>query len=81
VIDRDYNAALNLASLANSHSEGVNGPGLPVELTSKGVTMKQETRMSTASRETSAPMLTYARERFVYPICTWAVWNTTHEPK
>jgi putative transposase len=37
VIDRDYNAALNLASLANSHSEGVNGPGLPVELTSKKV--------------------------------------------
>ncbi len=46
--------------------------------------MKQETRMSTASRETSAPMLTYARGRFgavsrnaqaaqVYPICTWAV--------
>lgn len=29
--------ALNLASLANSHSEGVNGPGLPVELTSKKV--------------------------------------------
>lgn len=28
--------------------------------------MKQETRMSTASRETSAPMLTYARGRFGY---------------
>ena len=28
--------------------------------------MKQEARMSTASRETSAPMLTYARGRFEY---------------
>ena len=32
VLDRDYNAALNLASLVSENGEGPNRPGLPVEL-------------------------------------------------
>jgi putative transposase len=54
-IDRDLNAAINLASLAFSQSEPANGGGLPGELTCKnGVTLNQEARKSAAVREDSA---------------------------
>jgi putative transposase len=55
VIDRDYNAAVNLASLAFSQSEPANGGGLPGELAcNNGVTVSQEGRKTAASREAGA---------------------------
>jgi len=42
-LDRDYNAALNLASLVSENGEGPNRPGLPVELGEvQTPTVKQE---------------------------------------
>lgn len=56
IIDRDLNAAINLASLASSQSEGRNTPGLSGELGCKnGPTVNQEARKSVASREAGAP--------------------------
>jgi putative transposase len=54
VIDRDLNAAINLASLAH-RSEPANGGGLPGELACKnGATVNQEGRKTAAIREGSA---------------------------
>lgn len=55
VMDRDQNAAANLASLAFSSKEPASGGGLPGELArTNGVTMNQEGRKTAADREVRA---------------------------
>lgn len=54
-MDRDQNAAANLASLAFSSKEPASGGGLPGELArTNGVTMNQEGRKTAADREVRA---------------------------